>query len=108
MDTLEREANSVGIPVVATDVGACREMLYGRIKADKALGKSGLIANITNSEEIGECILKIWQSKDLRDDMAQAGQKRVERYYNRPNLLKNYRALYNKWIGDERINNVAK
>ncbi len=92
------EANSLGVPVVATDVGACSELLYGRAGADKALGKSGLIANITNSDEIGECILKIWQSKDLRDGMSEAGQKRVERYYNHPNLLRSYRDIYDKWI----------
>ncbi len=88
------EANSLGIPVVATDVGACREMLYGSSNEDVALGRSGIIAGITNSDEIAQAILKLWRSKDLRDEMGAVGKQRVSRYYNRPDLLSKYKRLY--------------
>jgi len=89
------EANCVGIPVVATDVGACRELLDGRTEEDIHLGKSGLVAGITNAEEISQAIIKIWRSKDLRDQMGQAGRERVRRYYNRKDLDDRYRGIYN-------------
>ncbi len=92
------EANCVGIPVVATDVGACRELLYGRTEEDVKLGKSGLVAGITNADEIAQAIVKIWRSKDLRDQMGQAGRTRVERYYNRKDLDDRYRKIYSRFV----------
>lgn len=88
------EANCMGIPVVATDVGACKEMLYGRTPEDQALGKSGLITGLTNSDEVAKAILKIWCSPQLREQMAEAGKQRVMRYYNRTDLDHRYRKLY--------------
>lgn len=88
------EANCIGIPVVATDVGACREMLYGRTDEDKALGKSGLIANITDSEGIARAILKIWESPALRRKMSEAGKQRVARFYAKHELDDKYREIY--------------
>jgi len=88
------EANCMGIPVVSTDVGACRELLYGRTPEDKALGKSGLIAGITNSDEIGQAILRIWESEGLRKRMGEAGKKRVAQFYDKTSLDDNYRKLY--------------
>ena len=91
------EAHGMGIPVVATDVGACREMLYGMTAEDKALGKSGLIAGITNADEIASGIIKLWRSKKLRDTMGAAGKKRVANFYNRTNLDNQYRRLYERY-----------
>jgi len=34
-------ARAVGLPVVATDVGACRELIFGRLPEDRALGRGG-------------------------------------------------------------------
>ena len=84
----------MGIPVVSTDVGACRELLYGRTPEDQALGKSGLIAGITNSDEIGQAILRIWESEGLRKRMGEAGKKRVAQFYDKTSLDNNYRELY--------------
>jgi glycosyltransferase involved in cell wall biosynthesis len=92
------EANCMGIPVVATDVGACRELLFGRTEEDVALGKSGFIAGVTNSKDISEAIVRIWKSKDLREKMGEAGMKRVAQFYNRKNLDNQYRKLYDHYI----------
>ena len=35
------EAYACGVPVIATDVGACREMVEGRTPADRAIGPAG-------------------------------------------------------------------
>src|SRR5207248_2376717 len=37
------EGHAAGVPVVATNVGACEELLYGRTPEDRALGPSGVI-----------------------------------------------------------------
>ncbi|MFQ5651599.1 MAG: GT4 family glycosyltransferase PelF [bacterium] len=102
------EANCLGIPVVATDVGACREMLYGSAPEDVALGKSGLIAGITNTEEIAQAIIKIWRSRELRETMAEVGKQRVARYYDRSELLRKYRKLYAQLITSRSRERVAE
>ncbi len=94
------EANSMGIPVVSTDVGACEELLSGRGADDKALGKSGFIAGVTNSAEIAEAIIKIWTSKSLQEQMARAGRERVARYYNKKDLDAQYREIYRQFLED--------
>lgn len=95
------EAHSMGIPVVATDVGACSELLFGRTEDDKALGKSGLIAGITNSDEVAEAIVEIWNAPDLMQEMGEAGKQRVRKYYNRIDLDDTYRELYKQHINGE-------
>ena len=90
----------MGIPVVSTDVGACEELLSGRNEEDKALGKSGFIAGVTNSKEIAEAIIKIWTSKELQEQMSRAGRERVARYYNKKDLDAQYREIYQKYLGD--------
>ncbi|MCA9730558.1 MAG: GT4 family glycosyltransferase PelF [Deferribacteres bacterium] len=88
------EANCIGIPCVATDVGACRELLEGATTGDKALGESGLLAGVTNTREIAEAIIKLYESPTLRGKMGESGRKRVAKYYSNDALEKKYRALY--------------
>lgn len=97
------EANSMGIPVVATDVGACRELLYGRSEEDRALGKSGLIVGVMNSEEVARGIIDIWRSREMRESMAKAGRERVKKYYDKKDLDRQYRELYREHLGESAI-----
>jgi len=92
------EAHCLGIPAVATDVGACRELLYGSSPEDQALGRSGLIAGVTNSEEIARHIVNIWRSPELRRKMAETAKERVARFYNKTDLDNQYRALYTHYV----------
>ena len=92
------EANAMGIPVVATDVGACREMLCGSTPGDQLLGKSGLVAGVAQAKDIATAILTIWKSAELRQEMANAGRKRAARYYNRHALDDQYRDIYQQYI----------
>lgn len=91
------EANCLGIPVVSTDVGACREILYGQTSEDRALGKSGLIAGITDADEIAQAVLKISKSPRLRQKMGEVGRQRVAKFYNRVDLDNKYRELYQNY-----------
>src|SRR5207247_9193674 len=40
------EAGAAGIPVVASDAGACRELLEGRGNADRPIGPSGIVTRL--------------------------------------------------------------
>ena len=92
------ESNSAGVPVVATDVGSCRELLDGRTEADLLLGRSGLIANPGDAEGIAERILQFVYSPDLWADMQQAGMQRVASFYQEAELMSEFDVLYRSHI----------
>ena len=88
------EANSAGIPAVASDVGACSELLYGRTPEDQALGPSGLVTGIANPTSTAQAMNRIIGDTELRVAMSKAGMARVRRYYNEADLNRTYHDIY--------------
>lgn len=88
------EAMAAGLPTVSTNVGACREMLYGDSVADRKLGACGLITRIKSPEDTAAGIIKILSDPGMWREMSVAGQKRVKRYYQKIQLVDSYRRIY--------------
>jgi len=88
------EANCAGVPVVATDVGACRELLEGRTPEDRALGPSGLITPVATPEATAEALQTLADSPDLAHRMGEAGRMRVLRSYDLRDVMNQYLQLY--------------
>lgn len=88
------EGMAAGIPFVTTNVGDCRALLEGQEEDD--FGHAGLIVPVMNSEEMAKAILYCIHHPKECKRMAEAGKKRVKRYYQKDDFLKQYRELYNK------------
>ncbi|MBI2501418.1 MAG: GT4 family glycosyltransferase PelF [Deltaproteobacteria bacterium] len=88
------EANLAGIPVVASDVGACREMLEGRDASDRAIGPSGLVTEVSNPGATAKAVLSLLEDRGLYQRMGRSGQERVRRFYDQDDLLSRYLNLY--------------
>lgn len=88
------EANAAGIPVVASDVGACRELLEGREGADRRIGPSGIVTRLAAPEETAAAIVRLARDPVLRRLMGAAGQRRVAAFYRESATVSAYRALY--------------
>ncbi len=88
------EGNCAGVPVIATDVGACRELLVGITPEDQSLGESGLITPVASADETARAIIRLWRDEDLRLRMSRAGQERVRRFYRQEQLYQAYEELY--------------
>jgi len=88
------EANCVGIPVVATDVGGCKELLHGRLQEDQLLGKSGIITLPASPKETADAIIKVLSDKPLRQQMRDTGRKRMATYYKEKDIVDQYHVLY--------------
>ena len=88
------EANCAGIPVVATDVGACRDLLEGITDEDKALGPSGLLTLPASPDQTAAAIIQLWKDRSLRQQMANAGRKRVAKFYREDAMYAAYRDIY--------------
>ena len=92
------EANAAGIPVVATDVGACREMLEGRLPEDRRLGASGLLTSVSRPEDTAAAVLRLLRDARLRASMAQAGRARTLRFYDQLDLISQYSNIYEQMM----------
>lgn len=88
------EAQAAGLPAIATDVGACRELLEGRTAADRRLGPSGLVTPIANPRETAEAMVALGTDLALRHRFGAAGRERVTAFYRDSEMLLRYRELY--------------
>ena len=88
------ESFASGVPVVATDVGSCRELLEGRLPEDRALGPAGAVIPIAAPDAASTAMVNL-----LRDPIAwyrarEAGLARVNTYYTRAQMFDAYRGVY--------------
>jgi glycosyltransferase involved in cell wall biosynthesis len=88
------EAYAHGVPVIATDVGACRELVEGREADDRALGPSGFVTRVAAPKETAAALVRLARDPQLRRRLGAAGFRRVSASYQRRDMLSAYRALY--------------
>ncbi len=92
------EANCAGTAVVASEVGACRELIMGITPEDKAIGASGILTAPVSPQETANGIIHLWRNPELRKRMAHAGLERVQRYYREQDLYEAYRSVYGRYL----------
>jgi glycosyltransferase involved in cell wall biosynthesis len=95
------EAGCAGIPAVATDVGACREMIYGDKRETEQLGAAGEIVPLSNPTAAAHAIARLFADRSYRESAAKVIRRRVELYYNKPALDDAYRDMYRHWSAVE-------
>lgn len=88
------EAMAAGVPVLATDVGSCREIIEGLGEEDHALGKAGTVVSIASPGAAARAMVDILTDSDSWQAYQQAGLKRVERYYDERLMFERYQQLY--------------
>lgn len=89
------EAMAAHRPVVATNVGACREIIEG---ADDGIGPAGRVVPVMSPEAIAEGILAISVNPAQLRALAENGYRRVVRFYQDKDFLAAYRALYREAV----------
>lgn len=93
-------------PVIATDVGNCRGLIYGE---GDDLGAAGILTHIMNVEEITAAIRDLAASSKLRKTMGECGYARVKKGYQLGQMIETYQELYKEigweygklWPGEE-------
>ncbi|BBL79991.1 pellicle/biofilm biosynthesis glycosyltransferase PelF [Rubrobacter xylanophilus] len=92
------EANSAGVPVVATNVGACAELIHGRTPEDRALGPGGIVTAVASPRETADALIRLARNPRLREKMARAGTVRMERFYREDELNRTYLGIYDELV----------
>lgn len=78
------EAMAAGVPVIATAVGGCRELIGG----------TGLLTRVRDPRSTADAILRLLADTELRDRLVAAGRSRVEGAHSLDRILAGYSALY--------------
>lgn len=88
------ESLAAGVPVVATDVGACKEMIIGLTEEEQALGPAGKIVQVADSKALEMAIIEILQDPKLWAQMSNSAIKRAEKFYDQKIMIEKYKILY--------------
>ncbi len=92
------EAAARGIPSVATDVGACRELILGRSDENPPLGEAGAVTPLANPIATARALQWLLTDADAYARCGGTARERVRRYYNKSDLDEAYRGLYQEHI----------
>lgn len=98
------EGFAAGVPCVATDVGSCKELIYGGEQSkDKALGIAGKVCQIANVEELANGYIEFLSDEAKWLSAQKVGLQRVKQFYTQELFLKNYQRVYEETFAQ--INN---
>ena len=90
-------------PFVVTNVGDCRDLVYGQ---GDGLGDGGIVVPLMNTEKMSKAILKIANNEDLRNEMGQNGYNRVQAFHRNSEIYGKYLDLYRSLV-DSDLENEA-
>lgn len=97
------ESFAAGIPVVATDVGACRELVDGSGAEDDVPGSAGRVVGIADPDALAAAALELLTDPVAYADAAAVAVVRVQRRYDRARMLATFDALFSgaikQWPG---------
>lgn len=90
------EGYAAGVPALSTDVGSCRQLVYGLSGEDADLGVSGRVVRIADPQALAQAALELLGDAEAWQQASEAAVRRVEKYYSQDMLFTRYRALYEK------------
>lgn len=84
-------------PFISTNVGSCKELLYG---INDSYGLAGVVVPVMNYEMIAEKIVTLCKNEALRFEMGRNAFMRVSNIYTEEQFIKGYKELYSFFRGE--------
>ena len=88
------ESMAAGRPVIATDVGCCRELIEGDI-GDK-FDHAGICVPPMHQSRLLQALTQLCGNATLRKNMGQAGRQRIAAHYKIEDVMNDYQKVYEK------------
>lgn len=99
------EGFAAGVPCVSTDVGSCKELIYGGDNPeDQALGSAGKVCKIADVNAIAQGYIELLTNEERWREAQRIAIERVNRFYTQEHFLDNYKKVYED-IFDAQDNN---
>lgn len=92
------EVGAAGIPSVATNVGACSELIEGRSDESPKLAPGGAVTPLANPSATAEAVCKLLTDSDWYTHCSLAAKERVRTYYVKALQQQAYTNLYGKFL----------
>ncbi len=92
------EAGAAGIPIVATDVGSCRELIEGRADEEPSLGMGGITTALASPAATADAVFTLLSDPALYEAASTAIRTRIAQYYNEGIQQQAYRTLYAEYL----------
>ncbi len=102
------EAGAAGVPTVSSDVGACREMIFGSVDERPNLGVGGAISPIGDAAATAEAIYEFLTKRDHLQRAAQVIRARAFRYYSKSRMDASYRHVYGALLSLGSVGQTAR
>ncbi len=91
------ESFAAHVPVIATDVGNCRELIYGN---EDDYGTAGILTHIMNVQEIADAMKEMASNTDRRLAMGVCGYNRAVNGFRIDQMRDKYREIYRQ-VGEK-------
>lgn len=91
------ESMAAGRPAVTTDVGCCRDLIYGADQDDD-FGAAGIVVPPMHAQILADAMEVLATNVEMRSEMARAGVKRVLRYYVHEDMVQKYNDNYERVV----------
>ncbi len=93
------ESLAAGVPCVTTDVGSCRQLIYGGLnEEDIRIGKAGEVVPVGDPNSLASAYEKVLKDGKLWRSYQIAGIERVEKFYSFDSFIQNYRKVYETFM----------
>ena len=89
------EAQAVGVPVVATEVGGVVDIIEN--------GRTGLLVPAADAQSMAEAVIKIFKDPALARDLSEAAYKKVKEKYNLELMVKNTLDVYTEALSNFKL-----
>ncbi len=95
------ESFAAGIPCVTTDVGSCKQLIYGGLnEEDINIGKAGFIVPVGSAKELAKAYKTLLNDRKLWYSCGYSAIERVEKFYSYEKFLRSYKNIYRKFMED--------
>jgi glycosyltransferase involved in cell wall biosynthesis len=88
------EGFAAGVPAVSTDVGACRQLIYGSGEEDGDEGAAGEVVGLADPTALAEAALRLLTDPAKWRAAQAVAIHRVEAFYSQERMIASYRAVY--------------
>ncbi len=92
------EGYAAGVPTLCTDVGSCRQLVFGLPGDDEALGPSGRVVRIADPQAMAQAAIELLGDPVEWQRARESAIQRVEKYYTQRLMFDSYQALYDKHL----------